>query len=111
MNKLKTIFIGSGEFSIPILKKILEIDFLDLVAVVTQPNKPVGRKQVLTPTPLGIYLEEIGIKALKPEKISTQSLADYKPDIILVASYGQIIPLEILRILLVLIAIIIVISY
>jgi methionyl-tRNA formyltransferase len=118
MNKIKTIFIGSGEFAVPILKKLLEIDFIDLKAVITQPDKPVGRKQELEPTEVGKYaqlritndeLREFPSEVegspdavqsalwdiLKPTKIrqvADELLAKYEPELIIVASYGQIIP-------------------
>jgi methionyl-tRNA formyltransferase len=98
---IKTIFIGSGEFAIPILKKLLELDFIQVQAIITQPDKPVGRKQTLTPTPIGEFVHSIGknIDILKPEKIrkvSEELLNKYEPELIIVASYGQIIPSNLL---------------
>lgn len=101
MNKIKTIFFGSGEFAVPILRKLSETDFIDLQAVVTQPDKPVGRKQIMTPTPVGQAAASLEsrvsspIDLLKPEKLKEVSdaiLEKYSPELIIVASYGQIIP-------------------
>ncbi|MEP7103873.1 MAG: methionyl-tRNA formyltransferase [Candidatus Dojkabacteria bacterium] len=97
MNKIKTIFIGSGEFAVPVLQKLREIDFIDLAAVVTQPDKPVGRKQELTPTPVGEFVKtqnsefEI-LKPIKIRQISEELLEKFQPELIIVAAYGQIIP-------------------
>lgn len=98
MEKIKTIFFGSGEFAVPILKKLIELDYLDLVLVVTQPDKPVGRKQELTPTPVGQL--DINVEILKPEKIRLEAeeiLGKYSPELIIVASYGQIIPASVIN--------------
>ncbi|MEO6729032.1 MAG: methionyl-tRNA formyltransferase [Candidatus Dojkabacteria bacterium] len=103
MDKIKTIFIGSGEFAVPVLEKLLKVDFIDLGAVVTQPDKPVGRKQILTPTPVGEYvsqIENLKLKILKPNKIreiSDELLEEHQPDLIIVASYGQMIPSNMLQ--------------
>ncbi|MFS8131407.1 MAG: methionyl-tRNA formyltransferase [Candidatus Dojkabacteria bacterium] len=100
MDKLKTIFIGSGEFASPTLEKLLKVDFIDLAAVITQPDKPAGRKQILEATPLGQYAESIGANLLKPAKIreiSEELLEKYQPDLIIVASYGQMIPNNMLQ--------------
>lgn len=95
-------FIGSGEFAVPILDSLMKNDLVEIVSVVTQPDKPVGRKQVLTPTPIGEFLQKNSIKLMleTPVKIllEAESLMDkYQPELIIVASYGQIIPESILN--------------
>jgi methionyl-tRNA formyltransferase len=95
--KVKTMFIGSGEFAVPILDSLLKNDLIEIVCVVTQPSKPVGRKQILTPTPVGEFLQKNSIKLTleTPAKIrlDAQHLLDsYNPELVIVASYGQIIP-------------------
>lgn len=99
MNKPKTIFIGSGEFAVVVLERFLKDGSLDLQAVITQPDKPVGRKQVMTPPPLKDYLEdtllEKGIDIIQPNNIKASGeeiVKEYKPELIIVADYGQIIP-------------------
>lgn len=94
-------FIGSGEFAVPILDSLLKNELIDLVCVITQPDKPVGRKQVLTPTPVGEFLQKNSIKVIceTPAKIRIEAeslLNKYQPELIIVASYGQIIPESIL---------------
>lgn len=104
MEKIKTLFFGSGEFAIPILRELHNLEYIDLVGVVTQPDKPFGRKMVLKPTPVGEYLIENQIVSdqniLKPDKLklhSNEILERFKPELIIVASYGQIIPHEIVH--------------
>lgn len=100
--KIKTIFIGSGEFAVPILDSLLKNELIELVCVITQPPRPVGRKQVLTPTPVGEFLESNSIKLTTetPAKIRAEAdnlMGKYEPELIIVASYGQIIPESILN--------------
>lgn len=95
-------FMGSGEFAVPILDSLLKNDLIDLVCVITQPDKPVGRKQVFTPTPVGEFLQKNSIKVVceTPAKIRIEAedlLNKYQPELIIVASYGQIIPETILN--------------
>lgn len=101
MKKIKTIFIASGEFAVPLLDKLLNSPNYEVEAVVTQPDKPVGRKQTLEPTEVGKYCAKLDLEIpiLRPEKISSiyDYLKDLNPDLLIVASYGQIIPSKILE--------------
>jgi methionyl-tRNA formyltransferase len=102
MKKINTIFIGTSEFSIHCLDALLQLDFINLVGVITQPDKPVGRKQVLTPPVLKAWLKKCypDIDIFQPFKIKKEGISLVKklnPDLIVVASYGQIIPVEILE--------------
>lgn len=97
MEKIKTLFIGTSEFAVPILEKLFKIDLIDLVGIVTQPDRPVGRKKTTTAPPIKKFLVEKGflIKIFQPEKIKLEAeniLMELNPEIILVASYGQILP-------------------
>jgi len=97
VDKIPTLFLGSGEFGIKIISSLLKLDFLILKAVITQPDKPTGRKQLLTPTPVKEYIlrNSLAIDILQPSKIKKESkevLKKYSPELIIVASYGQIIP-------------------
>ncbi len=104
-DKLKIVFFGTPEFVVPVLAT-LDQNF-DLVAVVTTPDAPVGRKQVLTPSAIGQYAEKACIPVFKPEKLDDQiahSLirstreTGQPADLFIVASYGKIIPQYILDI-------------
>lgn len=88
---MKTIFIGTGNFAAPILQSLKNIDL-----VVTAPDKPVGRKKILTPPPVKEVALSKDIPFIQPEKISTAEF-DFQPDLIIVADYGQIIPSKIIN--------------
>ena len=68
MDKKKIVFMGTPKFAVPVLEMLIEKYGVDLV--ITQPDKKVGRKKVLTAPPVKVIAEEKGIKVLQPEKIS-----------------------------------------
>ena len=97
MNKdIRVVFMGTPEFAVPILEGLIEN--YNVVGVVSQPDKEVGRKKILTKTPIKECAEKYNKLVLQPSKIRE----DYKevlklnPDIIVTCAYGQIIPKEIL---------------
>ena len=96
--KVKTLLIGSGDFAIPIFKAALEADFLEVVGIVTQPDKPFGRDQELKGSAVFEALkEDTQITWFKPSRFRNEyeyMLAKTNPDLVLVASYGQILPKE-----------------
>ena len=69
MNDKKIVFMGTPKFAVPVLEMLIENYGVDLV--ITQPDKKVGRKKVLTPPPVKVVALENNIKVLQPEKIST----------------------------------------
>jgi len=93
---MKIIFMGTPEFAVPILEGLIES--YDVIGVVTQPDKKVGRKQELVPTPIKKVALEHGIKVFQPEKIRKEyeDILAMNPDIIITCAYGQIIPKVIL---------------
>lgn len=100
--KIKTIFIGTPDFGIPALRALIEDDAFDVFAVITQPDKKVGRKQILTPPPIKVEALKYKIPVYQPEKISDISaLGGQYPisniDLIVVAAYAQILPENILN--------------
>ena len=97
---IKTIFIGTPDFGLASLKALINDAFFDVVTVITQPDKPVGRKQILTPPPIKIEAQKHNIKMLQPENIADCRLKieNLAPDLIIVAAYAQIIPKNILNI-------------
>jgi methionyl-tRNA formyltransferase len=101
-NKISTIFMGTPDFAVPILESVLKIDYIDLTKIITQPDKKVGRKKILTPPPVKIYSQKMGLEILQPEKIKDKNfikkLKNLKPDLIIVVAYGQILPNEIIEI-------------
>lgn len=90
---------GTPTFSAPILRMLHEEGY-DVAAVVTQPDRPVGRKKVLTPPPVKEEALALGIPVIQPEKLrGSQELQDIlalKPDLIVTAAFGQILPKELL---------------
>jgi len=90
---------GTPDFSVPVLRQIIE-DGYDVVAVVTQPDRPVGRKKVLTPPPVKVEALKHNIPVLQPNKIKEEQeierVLSYKPDLIITAAFGQILPNELL---------------
>lgn len=99
-NTTKIIFIGTPGFGIPSFKKLAEDDFFEIKLVVTQPDKKIGRKQILTPPPIKTEAQNKNIPVLQPEKISEikKEIIQINPDVAIVIAYGQIIPEDILNI-------------
>ena len=96
MNAIKVIFMGTPDFSVPVLKML--IDNYNVIGVVTQTDKPVGRKGELKASPVKEVALEHSIPVYQPIKIRKeyQEIVDLNPDIIITCAYGQIIPKEIL---------------
>ncbi|MBR3049029.1 MAG: methionyl-tRNA formyltransferase [Bacilli bacterium] len=96
MNDLRVVFMGTPDFCIPILEGL--IDKCDVVGVVSQPDRKVGRKQILKPTPVKEVSLNNNIKVYQPSNIKTdyKYILDLNPDIIITCAYGQIIPKEVL---------------
>jgi len=98
-NKIRIIFIGTPEFGAIILEELVKNNYQP-VLVITNPDKPVGRKQVLTPPPVKLAAQKYKISIEQPEKIKNSKIKiqNLEPDLIITAAYGQIIPKEILKI-------------
>lgn len=92
MKKLNIVFMGTPDFSVPVLEGLIEN--YQVVLVVTQPDKEVGRHRVLTAPPVKKKAEEFGIPVFQPVKIKEdyQMILDLHPDLIVTCAYGQIIP-------------------
>ena len=95
---IRVVFMGTPDFSVPVLKGIIDSSEYEIVGVVSQPDKKVGRHQILTPSPISKVAIDNNIKLLRIEKIRTnyKEVLDLRPDIIITCAYGQIIPKEIL---------------
>ncbi|MCM3637924.1 methionyl-tRNA formyltransferase [Sporosarcina luteola] len=91
----KIVFMGTPDFSVPVLTMLHEEGY-DIIAVVTQPDRPVGRKRILTPPPVKEEALRLGLPVLQPEKLRTSEelaeLIQMNPDLIVTAAYGQILP-------------------
>lgn len=97
MKKQKIVFMGTPEYATQILQGLIENGY-DICLVVTQPDKKVGRKQTLSQSSVKKFALEHGLSVFQPEKIRIQyqEILAYKPDLIITAAYGQIIPKELL---------------
>jgi methionyl-tRNA formyltransferase len=96
---MNIVFMGTPAFAVPSLRMLLEEGY-NVVAVVTQPDRPQGRKRVLTPTAVKEVALEYGLPVLQPERMrnkeAVEELATYRPDLIVTAAYGQILPKAVL---------------
>ncbi len=97
---MRIIFMGTPDYAEQILKSILDIDAMDVVAVYTQPDKPVGRKKIMTPTEVKTLASKHNIPLYQPNRLRdidvVEELLKIECDYIVVAAYGQILPREIL---------------
>lgn len=96
---MKIVFMGTPAFAVPSLEMLIAEGY-SIAAVVTQPDRPQGRKKVLTPTPVKEAALRHGIPVLQPQRLrnpeAVAELAQYKPDLIVTAAYGQILPKSVL---------------
>ncbi|MDQ6623293.1 MAG: methionyl-tRNA formyltransferase [Verrucomicrobiota bacterium] len=99
---MRVVFIGTGEIGVPVLRWLVESSAHELVGVVTQPDKPVGRDQRLQAPPIKSALVETRIPLLQPERIKREeAIAQIRalaPEVIVVLAYGQILPRAVLEI-------------
>ena len=96
LKDLKVVFMGTPDFALNVLQVL--IDNCNVVGVVSQPDRLVGRKKILTKTPIKELAESNGIEVLQPEKVRSnyEDILKWNPDIIVTCAYGQIIPKELL---------------
>ncbi|MCA1028420.1 methionyl-tRNA formyltransferase [Cytobacillus kochii] len=91
----KIVFMGTPDFSVPVLRSVIQAGY-EVIAVVTQPDRPVGRKKVLTPPPVKVEAQKHGIPVLQPEKVKNkedlQAVLNLEPELIITAAFGQILP-------------------
>lgn len=97
MHVMKIVFFGTPEFAVPTLEALAKE--MDVICVVTQPDKKVGRKQILTPPPVKASAEKLGIKVIQPrtKKELREGLKDIKADFFVVLAFGMILEKEILE--------------
>lgn len=98
---MKLVFMGTPDFAVPCLKALIDAGH-EIVGVFTQPDKPVGRKQILTPPPVKQTAIENGLTVYQPNSVRTDEaislMRDLAPDCVVVVAYGKIIPAEMLKI-------------
>lgn len=96
---MRVVFMGTPDFAVPSLQALYENGY-NVTLVVTQPDKPQGRKQILTPSPVKEFAVEHGIAVYQPTSMRTQEAYERikaeAPDYIVVTAFGKILPKEIL---------------
>lgn len=102
MQKLRLIFFGTPDFSVPFLKELLDAEDIEVVAVVTQPDKPVGRAQQVEAPPVKILAEERGVTVLQFPTLKklevNETLKALNADVFVVVAYGKLIPPSLLTV-------------
>jgi methionyl-tRNA formyltransferase len=98
---VRAVLIGSGAFAVPILDAVLSAPELEVVGVVSAPDRPVGRKAVVRPVPVATRARELGLRLLQPARIrhpdAVAAIGALRPAIGVLADYGQIVPATILE--------------
>lgn len=106
---VKVVFFGSSQVSLSVVEKLASLDFISIIACVTQPDKPIGRKQFLTPTPVAKFCIIKKIPLFKPvsnisnplllrePEVFSKKIKVLEPDLLLVCDYGQKIPAETIK--------------
>ena len=97
-SKPKIIFMGTPEFAVPTLSALIH-EKCEILSVVTQPDRPKGRGQKLTPSPIKLCAEENNLSILQPQRLDDNFLhllGSLKPDLLIVVAFGQIIPGKVL---------------
>lgn len=97
---MKIVYMGTPDFAVPALKKLAASEAHSVIAVFTQPDKPRGRKQIMTPPDVKVCANELNIPVYQPASMKSEealnSLKELNPDVIVVAAYGQILPKAVL---------------
>jgi methionyl-tRNA formyltransferase len=93
---VRAVFFGSGAFAVPILDALLGLRGVEVIAAVSAPDRPVGRKAIVTPTPMTARARQLGLEVLQPARVrapeSVAAISRLRPELALLADYGQIIP-------------------
>lgn len=99
-NGLNIVFMGTPDFAVRSLQALIAGGYR-IAGVFTQPDRPKGRKKILTPPPVKVEAEKHGIPVFQPEKLrkpeAVETLLSLNPDLIVTAAYGQILPKAVLR--------------
>mgnify|MGYP000186404873 CR=1 FL=1 len=98
---VSVVFMGTPQFAVPILQALIDDEAYDVKAVVTQPDRRVGRKHELRATPVKELAVKYAIEVLQPEKLSgspeMQRVIDLAPDFEITAAFGQFLPVKMLE--------------
>ncbi len=99
---MRVVFLGTPEFAVPSLSALLQSTELQVEAVITQPDRPAGRGQKLTPPPVKVFAEEHRLPVLQTERLRRDPrvydlLRSVDPELIVVVAFGQILPADFFR--------------
>lgn len=99
---MKIVYMGTPDYAKEILATLIEAEDMEVALVLTQPDRPVGRKRVLTAPSVKVLAMEHGIEVLQPRRLRDEGVKEaiekIEPDFIIVAAFGQILPRDILDI-------------
>ena len=99
---MRVLFIGTGEIGVPVLRSLLNSKEHEVVGVVTQPDKPVGRTQMIEAPPIKKAAADLAIPILQPDQIkrpeTVTAVRELAPEVMVVMAYGQILPRSVLEI-------------
>ena len=99
-DRARTIFFGSGSFAVPILNALLEDPRVELVGIVTAPDRAAGRGRTMLPTPVALRARALWVPLLQPSRVrdpeAIAEIAGLRPDLGVLADYGQIVPAAVL---------------
>ena len=97
---VRTVFFGSGSFAVPALEALVALAGIRLVGVVSAPDRPVGRKGILTPTPVAARARELGLELVQPVRVrrpeGIEAVRALSPELAILADYGQLIPRQLI---------------
>ena len=91
---MRILFAGTPAVAVPSLDALVKAGF-EIVAVLTRPDAPVGRKRILTPSPVAVRAMELGIEVIRAAKVdaeTTSRIAEFRPDVAAIVAYGGIVP-------------------
>jgi methionyl-tRNA formyltransferase len=101
MSKVRVVFLGTPDFAVTALKALLEDEHYDVVGVVTQPDRPAGRKMQLQASPVKSYCFSKGIKVISPETVNSDVMLDefqnWGAEVAIVVAFGQILSEKFIR--------------
>lgn len=98
---MRIIYLGTPEFAVPTLEKLISWDGAEVVGLVTQPDRPAGRGNKVIPPPTKVVAEKHSIPVLQPERLSkspnvVQAMRNMQPDVLVMVAFGQILKKEVL---------------
>lgn len=100
MSPIRVVFMGTPGFAVHVLRALADNPQIRVTGVVTQPDRPVGRKRELTPPPVKQAALSLGLLVLQPSKVRAEealaTIADLQPDVLVTAAYGQLLPQRLL---------------